>query len=39
LGRLISIKKPKENSKKEIIIRKNVGDKAPTHPKLVKPID
>ena len=38
MGRLVSIKKLKKIVKKEII-RKNVGDKAPTHPKLVKPID
>ncbi|MFR9289294.1 MAG: hypothetical protein ACLVL6_05990 [Clostridium paraputrificum] len=35
---MVSIKKLKKIVKKEII-RKNVGDKAPTHPKLVKPID
>ncbi|MDB1933011.1 MULTISPECIES: hypothetical protein [Clostridium] len=36
---MVSIKKLKKIVKKEIITRKNVGDKAPTHPKLVKPMD
>jgi hypothetical protein len=38
VGRLLSIKNLKKIVKK-IIRRKNVGDKAPTNPNLVKPID